>query len=212
MDIVQESFLKAAGFTLLILLLGVLVGLQMDDLRQDYLNDEIRQSDLETETFTVLQNYMEQNHESYCGLAEAQLPEISERGAELGQRLERFDERGRYDQDEYDYLRDRYYNNQLRLYMMLSDYKDECDAEENKVLFFFDDSTDSQRQGAVLDEIVMDTDLQVFAFNTETDDSLIIEILEIDYNITQSPTLIVDDEEKIEGFISEGELRYEVLE
>jgi len=212
MDVVQESFLRAASFTLIILFLGVLVGLQMDDLRQSYLDDEIRQSNLDTETFTIIEQYMQGNPEAYCDLAEAQLPEISERTAELGQRLERFDEQGRYDQEEYDYLRDRYYNNQLRLYMMLSEYREECDADEDKVLFFFDNSTDSQRQGSVLDEIVRDTDLQVFAFNMETEDSVILDTLQIDYNISQTPTMILNDDEKIEGFISEGELRYEVLE
>ncbi len=212
MDVVQESFLRAASFTLIILLLGVMVGLQMDDLRQSYLDDEIRQSDLDTETFNVLEQYAEDNPDVYCDLAEAQLPEISERSAQLGQRLERFDEQGRYDQDEYNYLRDRYYNNQLRLYMMLSEYRGECDADEDKALFFFDDSTDSQRQGAVLDEIVRDTDLHVFAFNTETESSLILNTLEIDYNVTETPTTVINDDEKIEGFISEGELRHEVLE
>ena len=212
MDVVQDSLLKASAFTVLVVLLGVLVGLQMDDMRQDRLSSELEKSNLETETFSVLDTYVSRSDGDYCELMEVQIPDIGERNAQLGSELERFEAQNIGSDQEYEYIRDRYYNNQLRLYMAMNNYRDRCgDSNQTTVLYFFDDSTESIRMGSVLNEIVQQTETQVFSFNSEVD-SPIVNILKKDHNVTTSPTLIVNDEQKIEGFISVGELRYDVIE
>lgn len=219
MDIVKESLLKAAGFTVLMLLLGVLVGLQMDDFRQDHLSQELRQSNLETETFVALQDYIDDSSDNYCELMGKRVPKISQRSAEFGSQLTRLEGQNLGDDSEYEYIRNRYYNNQIQLYGTLKQYKDRCGINETTILFFFDDSVDSQRQGEVLDEIVQNReDVHVFSFNTELNDdpevadSPVVEVLKADYNITESPTLIVNSNQKLEGYTSTGELENEVLQ
>lgn len=218
MDLVKESLFKAAGFTVLMLLLGVLVGLQMDDFRQNHLSEELRQSNLETETFVALQDYIDDSSENYCNLMEARVPEISRRNAEFGSELTRLEGQSIGDKSEYEFIRNRYYNNQLQLYGTLQKYKDRCDVNQTTLLFFFDDSIDSQRQGEVLNEIVQDRDdIHVFSFNSKLNDdpdvadSPVVEILKTDYNVTDSPTMIFNGERKIEGYTSTGELENEVF-
>ena len=207
MDIVQKSLLKAAGFTTLMILLGVLIGLQMDDLRKNHLSEELRQSNLETETFSVLDDYIEGSTGDHCGLMDIQIPRIGDRNAELGAQLERFEAQNLGSDEEYRYIRDRYYNNQLRLYMALSNYQDRCDGtNQTTIIYFFDESNDSQRMGSVLNEVVKERNIQVFSFNAEIEDSPIIDVLMRDFDIQTQPTIIVNGEQKIEGFISEGEL------
>ena len=218
MDIVKESLLKAAGFTVLMLLLGILTGLQMDDMRQDHLTEELRQSNLETETFIALQTYIDDSSENYCRLMEHRIPDISERSAEFGGELQQLAGQNIGDDSEYEYIRNRYYNNQLRLYSTLSEYKERCGGSDDLILYFFDSSVSSQRQGEVLNEIVETSNTSVFAFNTELNDdpdvadSPVAGVLMADYNITTSPTLIINDNQKIEGFTSVAELENEVLE
>lgn len=212
MDLVQESILKAGVATVLMLALGILIGLQMDDLRQDHLSEELRQSSLETETFSVLDDYVQRSDRNHCQLMGVQIPNIGDRSGELGSELERFEAQNIGSDREYRYIRDRYYNNQLRFYMALNSYKSRCEGiNQTTILYFFDSSTQSERQGAVLNEIVKQRNVQVFSFNAEIEDSLIVDILTEDYNITEYPTIIVNDQEKIEGFISEGELKYDVI-
>lgn len=210
MDVVKESLVRAAGFTFLMVLLGILVGLQMDDMRQDHLSEELRQSNLETETFLVLQSYLDGSGENYCELIDLRADDVSERSAELGSELEQLSGQAISD-SEYNYIRDRYYNNQLRLYMILKEYRERCDSGENTVLYFFDGGMQSQRQGEVLDEVVQNNGVHVFSFNLEVEDSPVIDVLERDYNVTETPTLVVNGE-KFEGFVSAGELQNEVLE
>lgn len=212
MDIVKDSILQAGVFTFLILIIGVLVGLQMDDLRQGHVQNNLEQSNLDTETFMILQDYVDGSGENFCQLSGARLPDVGQKNAELGAELERFDSQEFANEERYSYIRDRYYNNQLRLYMLINEYNEECEGGENTILYFFDDSTDSQRQGAVLDEIGTNQQAIIFAFNKETmEESPIVEILVKDYNITQTPALVVNRDQKFEGFISQGELEHEIL-
>ena len=212
MDLVKESIIKAGAVTVLVLLLGILLGYQMDDLRQDHLSEELRQSNLETETFSVLDNYVQRSDRDHCQLMDVQIPSIGERNGELGSELERFEAQNIGSDEEYRYIRDRYYNNQLRLYMALNSYKDRCNGtNQTIILYFFDDSTESQRQGAVLNEVVKQKNVQVFSFNAEVDDSLVVDVLTEDFNVTDYPTVIVNDDQKFEGFISENELNYDVI-
>lgn len=212
MDLVKESIIKAGAVTFLVLALGILLGYQMDDLRQDHLSEELRQSNLETETFSVLDNYVQRSDRDHCQLMEVQIPSIGERNGELGSKLERFEAQNIGSDEEYRYIRDRYYNNQLRLYMALNSYKDRCNGtNQTTALYFFDDSTESQRQGAVLNEVVKQKNVQVFSFNGEVDDSLVVDVLTEDFNVTEYPTIIVNDDQKFEGFISENELTYDVI-
>ncbi len=212
MDLVKESIIKAGAVTALVLLLGILLGYQMDDLRQDHLSEELRQSNLETETFSVLDDYVQRSDGDHCQLMDVQIPSIGERNGELGSELERFEAQNIGSDEEYRYIRDRYYNNQLRLYMALNSYKDRCNGtNQTTILYFFDDSTESQRQGAVLNEVVKQKNVQVFSFNAEVDDSLVVDVLTEDFNVTDYPTVIVNDDQKFEGFISVNELNYDVL-
>lgn len=212
MDLVKESIIKAGAVTVLVLSLGILLGYQMDDLRQDHLSEELRQSNLETETFSVLDDYVQRSDRDHCQLMDVQIPSIGERNGELGSELERFEAQNIGSDEEYRYIRDRYYNNQLRLYMALNSYKDRCNGtNQTTILYFFDDSTESQRQGAVLNEVVKQKNVQVFSFNAEVDDSLVVDVLTEDFNVTDYPTVIVNDDQKFEGFISENELNYDVL-
>jgi len=215
MDIVKDSLLKASVFTFLILVI-VLVGLQMDDLRQERVQTGLEQSTLETETFQVLQDYVEGSEESFCKLSQLRFPSIGQRNAELGAELQRFDSQEFSNDEEYHYIFDRYYNNQLRFYMLVDDYNNQCGGEQDTILYFFDDSTDSQRQGAVLDEIGKDQSAIIFAFNkaitnSSEQDSPVVEILVKDHNVTRAPTLVINGEQKFEGFVSQGELENEIL-
>ena len=53
MDLVKSSILKASAATILVLLIGLLLGLQVDDMRGNYIQDQLRESDLEMQNFLV---------------------------------------------------------------------------------------------------------------------------------------------------------------
>lgn len=193
MDLVKSSIIKALFFTVLLISMGVLVGLQVDDARGNYVQDQIRESDLRMQNFIVTQNYLDQTS-SYCPIVEEQIPDLSEENTQIGQDLQSFSGKSISNQQEYKYLVRKYYVNQLRLYNVLSEYNEKCNENTSLIFFFFDDSIESQRQGSVLTEYYREVDnsTYIFSFNLEKDDSSVLDMLVRDYDIESGPSIVVN--------------------
>lgn len=196
MDLIKSSLLKATALMIGVLTLGVLAGLVMDDARTGYLEDEIRNTELQTETFVVSQQYLQNSSQNYCQVMEARIPEISQQNAQIGRDLQAFSSKSIGSKEDYRYLKKKYYVNQLRLYLMVKDYKSRCNTASNLVLFFFDSNMDSKRQGAVLTEYRRNLNNQtyVFSYNLDSKDSEILEMLETDYSIQDGPVTVINGE------------------
>lgn len=207
MDLIQNSILKAGFFTLVVLSIGLLAGLQFDDARTSYIDDQISQATINTESVMAVQNYLETSN-NYCRVVEEEIPEMGERNAEIGTTLEQFSSKGVSEGEKYKTLRRRYYVSELRLYNMMSSYRDRCDQDMDLILYFFSDNIESQRQGNVLTEYrrEVDNSTSIFTFNYEADDSQVLDVLKTDFNVTGGPTIIVNGEEKHEGYVPLVEL------
>lgn len=209
MDLIEESLVKAGTATAVVLLIGLLVGLQMDDARTGFLENQIEESNLRAQTFIVTENYLSESSKNYCGVVSEQIPDIAEENAQIGRDLQSMSGKSVSNKEDYKQLKRKYYVNELRLYNMLQGYKDRCDANVTTIFFFFDDSVESQRQGAVLTEYrrEVDDETYVFTFNLETENSRVLDILKDDYNVTQGPTIVVNGEQKYDRYVPLTELR-----
>ncbi|WP_414836891.1 hypothetical protein [Candidatus Nanohalococcus occultus] len=194
MDLVESSLLKATAAMVVVLAVGILAGLAMDEARTDFLRDEIRDTELQTETFLVTQQYLRNSSNNYCRVMSDRIPEIADKNAQIGRDLEEFSSKSIGQKDEYQYLTNKYYINELRLYVMLQNYNARCDADANAIMFFFDGSMDSKRQGAVLTEYRENVDNQtyVFSYNIDADHSEILEMLKTDYEVRDGPVIVID--------------------
>lgn len=211
MDLVKDSLIKATGLTVIILGIGVLIGLQLDDTRTGFINEQLEESNLRSETFLVTQDYLEDSSSNYCEVAESQIPQLAEKNAQIGNDLQSFSGQSLSNGDRYDTLKERYYVNQLKLYNMLSGYKNKCGKENLDLIFyFFDDSIESQRQGSVLTEYrkKVDNTTYVFSYNLETDQkSEVLEILKADYNVSDGPAIVINGDNVFKRYVSLKELR-----
>lgn len=208
MDLVETSLLKASGLMIAVLLIGVLAGMAMDEARTGYLKEEIRDTELQTETFVVTQKYLEDSSRNYCGVMESKLPEISDKNAQIGRNLQAFSGKSIWKKQDYKYLKEKYYVNQLRLYMMLKDYKERCNVRSNLVLFFFDSSIASKRQGAVLTEYrrKVDNRTHIFSYNLESKNSEVLDMLEADFNVSEGPVMVINGDNIYRNYTSLKEL------
>ena len=97
-----------------------------------------------------------------------------------------------------------YFLLEIKGYILVNQLKEDCDLQNDVILYFYmpDDST-SELQGYVLDNLVQASNgtLDVFSINKDFDDPA-IESLTIYYNITSSPTLVIN------GKVKEGYTNY----
>jgi hypothetical protein len=212
MDIVKNSILKAAAGTILILLVGILVGLQADDARKGFVENQLKESNLQTQTFMVTQNYLDQSSRNYCKVVESRIPELAEENTEIGQSLESFTGKSISNRKDYEYLRREYYLNQLRLYNILNEYKSRCNTDNSLVFFFFDGSANSKRQGAALTKYYREVDnsTYIFSYNLDTEDSEVLDVLRSDYNITTGPAVVLNGNKTFRSYVPFGELKQEL--
>ncbi|MFB6199710.1 MAG: hypothetical protein ABEJ83_02425 [Candidatus Nanohaloarchaea archaeon] len=193
MDLVKNSLIRAALATVLILAFGLLIGMQMDDLRTGYVDEKISETSLNTQTLMAVQDYFESS-ENYCKLVREEIPEMAERNAEIGVGLQEFSSKGVSEGEKYKQLRRRYYVSQLRLYNTITGFQKRCRSNMSTVLFFFDGDISSDRQGAVLTEYRREVDnkTSIFSFNLDVDQSKVLDILVTDYNVTEGPTIVIN--------------------
>lgn len=209
MDLVKESILKAAAVTAVILVFGVLIGLQVDDVREGYVENQLRESTLSTQSLIVTREYLDESSQNYCKVVQNRIPEISEQNTQIGQDLQSFAGRSISNNQEYKQLRREYYVSQLRLYNLLKDYKTRCGEEATLIMFFFDDSAASNRQGSALTKYYREAnnDSHIFSFNLDTDDSEVLNVLRSDYDVKRGPTVVVNGNQTFRQYTSFGELR-----
>ncbi len=209
MDVVKSSILKASLATLLLIAVGFLVGLQVDDARGSYLQDQLKESDLRMQNFIVTQNYLDESSNNYCRLVENQIPDLSRENTKIGQNLQSFSGKSLSNKQEYRYLVRKYYVNQLRLYNVLNEYNDRCGKNTTLIFYFFDDSIDSQRQGSVLTEYYreIDNSTYIFSFNLEKDRSSVMEMLRNDYQVEDGPSIVINGEDVFRDYVPLSQLK-----
>ena len=86
--------------------------------------------------------------------------------------------------------------------------KDQCNSNVSTILYFFDIQSDqSTQQGYVLDSIYNEYNKNLFIFPMDAEFDLgIIKILKEQYNVTKTPTIIVNEKEKFEGLTPKKEI------
>jgi len=207
--ITRFDFLKVLATTALVFLVGLGLGFSLDTGRINYLAEELRSTNLETESFVTSQEYLEQaSGDDYCRLMEDQITRISQQTTELGTDLQDFGSAGMFRERDYEFLQRRYYVYQTRFMLMLEDYRTRCDQDFLSLLYFFGDNVDSQRQGSVLTEFRQENqgEVFVFSFTLDAEDSPIVDLVAKDYNITSTPAVVVNQNTTLRGFTSKGEL------
>ena len=193
--------------TTIVFFIGIFIGYQIDTLRTDDVVESLRKGELEVQSYILEQSFFQQLGGYSCDLAQPKLIELSKHLGELGSSLVTYEQRNVFAQQEYNYLLRKYFLEEIRTYTLFSQLKKDCNLTNNLVLYFFNpDELASEKQGRVLDVFGKKHEgISVFSFNFVYDDPL-LSTIKLHYNITQTPTMIVDDSTKIEGFTSLEEL------
>ena len=80
---------------------------------------------------------------------------------------------------------------QIRTFILHKKLQDDCGSKTNIILFYFQQQDQfSAQQGKILDELVAENNLHVFAVEYKYSKEL--EFLEDYYEITSTPTLVVN--------------------
>ncbi len=194
--------------TVLIFLAGLLLGLSLDDTRVSDLIDNLNQNELNSESYLVEQDFIKNLGGNLCELSSPRINVLSSELAKLGQLLTKYESTGLLKASEYDHSKRKYFLLEIKTYTLFTNLKKECNYKFNTILYFYDkDHQESLNQGYILDSLVASRDnIHVLSFDRNFREPA-LETLKLHYNITTSPSLIINNELKKEGLTSLEELK-----
>jgi hypothetical protein len=176
---------------------GILLGSAWKTSSADEVSKLLRQSELDAESFLVEQNLFD-NFETNCELAEKRLTSLSKELWDLGKLLGDKKAEEKLGEIDYHFLKKKYHLMQIRTYVLEQKLQNDCSRKVNVILLYFDkNGVDSEIQGKILDGLVEQYNLHVFAI--EHDYSNELKFLEDYYEIKTAPYIVVNFNHKLEG-------------
>lgn len=191
-----------------VFILGILVGYEMDRLRTNDALQTTQMSELDAQSYSIEKEFFDTFGEYSCELASKRLGELALKLGELGYSLVAYDKQNLFRQEDYDYLLRKYFQMEIRTYALFMDTKQNCATNDTLIFYFFNpDDAISEHQGKVLDVLVKEqTHISVFSINVNYQGDLLVESVKTYYNITTTPTIILNNKITREGFTSKEEL------
>ncbi|HLD15720.1 MAG TPA: hypothetical protein VJB94_04045 [Candidatus Nanoarchaeia archaeon] len=202
---VEHKSLLAKAFilTALIFVIGVILGFYLDSLRSDEALFNLRNSELDAQSYLSEQEFFEEFGGYDCTIAGKRIDDLSKQLGELGPYIVNFERKNLFKQEDYEYLLRKYFLMEVRTYTQFTKLNRECGLNKTLILYFFDpEDSVSERQGKILDVLVRESiGLSVFSINFNYGEDPLLEAIKIYYGVNETPTLIIQGK-KVEGFTS----------
>ena len=184
--------------------IGIILGNAWSTSRSSEVSKVIQQSELDAESFLVEQELFE-SFETNCDLASKRLGSLSDELWKLGKVLGATDAKEKLGADDYNVLKRKYHLMQIRTYVLDKKLQANCGSTTNVILFYFKhDDPASEQQGKILDELVSQYNMHVFAIEYHYSKEL--EFIEDYYEITGAPTLVVNFDHVLNGLVTKEKL------
>lgn len=201
----KRLYLTTLLLLIIIFVIGVIIGHFFSNPELREINKIVRNSELTTESYLIEQELFA-GFDKNCELSKIRLSSLSSELWRLGKLLASPTAEEELGAENYDFLKRKYHLMQIKTFVLYHKLKKECDTGDTVILFYYSrDDQDSFEQGKILDKLVEEFSIQVFAI--ERDYSKELKFLEQYYDITVSPSLIIDYDVKEEGLIGYKELK-----
>lgn len=204
----MRRHLISLGITSLIFSFGLLLGYYITELKIESIEFDIEKLKEEIST-TELQFFLSRiNSKISCELLLTQVKQMTRRADRLAESIEIYERSKSLESSRFQRMKENHLITLLKNWLLLEGIKRNCDTNYTTILYFYSKRCDNcPLQGFYL-SYYKKLDLEnLIVFPIEFDlEAKIVKILEISYNITKLPTLIIDGE-KHEGFLEREELR-----
>ncbi len=200
----RQTYLSIILLLILVFAIGVIVGRSASNPELSEVNKFIKQSELTTESY-LLEHELFADMEKNCDLARLRLAALSSGLWQLGKLLGTGTAKQDLGESNYNFLKRKFHLMQIKTYTLYHRLKQDCAVDVPVLLFYYSQNdAKSQEQGAVLDKLVGDFDVNVFAI--EYNYSQELRFLEEYYEITGTPAVVVNFETVRQGLTPYDEL------
>ena len=210
----KRRYFLAALLTLMIFVLGLMLGLVIEAKRLAYIQQQAKQQELDFLSLQLQYQYVDQlGQEKNCP-AVAKTFDAAIESLEMARtRLESYTQNANINREEFKLLQTDYTLAQIRYWLLAKRTRNLCHTEFAITMYFFSDDKDCPQcneQSFVLTYLKKRLKDKLLNFVIyEKQNEPMVDILKKTYNITEYPTLIVEDK-KFQGFTPKEEILKEV--
>lgn len=215
-DINKYRYLVAGVLTVVVFVLGVLFSTVADEERAGILEDELKDSLVELESRNLQLNYLKSSDVQSCRVLKEGLQNMVADYNERLQKVQSYQESSLLREEKFETVNRRYILSGIRYWMFAEDLREKCSYDADNILFFTrgigSGSCDGcQKQGEQLSLLKKKYDKQVLIFSIplDTEDGM-IEVLEKQYNVTESPALVLNGNKTLDNYTSMSEISREL--
>jgi hypothetical protein len=200
----QQVFVSVIILVVLVFAIGIIVGRSVSNPEQSEVSRFIKQSELTTESYLIEQDLLA-GFEKNCELAQRRLSTLSGELWQLGKLLGTETARQDLGEENYGFLKRKFHLMQIRTYTLYNRLQQDCGIDVPVILFYYHQGDQqSQEQGVILDRLVGEFDVKVFA--VEYNYSSELRFLEDYYEIERTPAVVVNWDDVRQGLTSHDEL------
>ncbi len=207
-----KKYLMITSFIIAIVLFfaGLGLGLAFDKMRTSEIDTLMTKNQIDMESFLLQQQLLSNNLDAAtCEVAKTRFVELQNQRADIGLKLESYSTKT-ISQTELDNLKRKHIILSVNSMIMLENLKTNCGfANLDAVLFFYaSQDSESTRQGLVLDEVYnrFPDSVIIFAFDANFKQEPLVDFLRAKYNVTTTPTIIINNGQKHESLTQVDEI------
>lgn len=205
----KSVFWKAGIATLVIFVVGILVGIYIESIRSDKIREDYNELEIKWQDSKLRSDFYNLLGKDFCDYAIDENLKFSdtiyERGKqiELAERANKFDEKLIKEKRRYALLKTEFWINAMIL-------KERCDANYHNVVYFYRDEPNSDFekqqqnvQSGILKELKDKYGREIMLIPLAVDlDISVVDIFVNTYNITEVPSILIDESVVLHGLHS----------
>tara|TARA_Y100000310_G_C20697161_1_gene826497 strand:- start:3143 stop:3841 length:699 start_codon:yes stop_codon:yes gene_type:complete len=195
-----KRHLVALILTLAFFTIGILIGSMVTNQRIDYLQGASSQQNIDFESLQTQYLYVSlMKDNNSCQVVEETFKANVENLEDTRKQLEEFIKKSQINQEAYTLLKREYVIAQFRYWLLAESTKEVCNRDLVTLFYFFSNPQncdDCNNQGIILTYLkkIFNDKLLIFSFDAELENEPIIPILKKVYNVTEFPTIILENE------------------
>lgn len=207
----KTRYVAAGIITIAIFLLGLMLGLVTEGKRITYVQDLFDRQRAEFSSSQLQYAYVSSlNSQDACPAMYDVFFNNVKNLDETAHRLETYVKDSKLNDESFNVLKREYTIEQLRYWLLSKQARELCNQDVVRVLYFYSDDAqcaDCNNQAFILDYLkkLLGDRLLIFSLDATFEQEPMIGILKTQYNITEYPTLIVEDT-LVSGLSSRDEL------
>ncbi|MBI2573064.1 hypothetical protein HYV86_04355 [Candidatus Woesearchaeota archaeon] len=189
-----KKYLLALILTLIIFGVGILIGMLFENVRLEHSKELILAEKVGLQSLQLQQKYIDQGLAD-CGvlhqILETNIDQLQKKMGEVAE----YEKRSMLKESEFNLALQDYFLTEIQFLLLSQDIDKTCLQENVKVIYFYDDNP-YDTQGEILSYLkkIFGNKLLIFSLDSTFKEEPMIKILLQSHNITQFPSVLVEDQ------------------